>query len=103
MRTVVPIDFPEDPLIDDAVALGLAVRSARTQAGIPLVEAADAMGMSRQTLINIETGQGGVSLSKVLQAARELGVSVFAVPTINREAVRRTIRGVNEDLPALRR
>ncbi|WP_082939138.1 helix-turn-helix transcriptional regulator [Mitsuaria sp. 7] len=92
MRTVVPIDPPDDPMIEDALALGAAVRAARTTARLPLVEAADALGMSRQTLINIETGQGGVSLSTVLKAARALGVSLFAVPSQQREVVRRAIR-----------
>jgi len=91
MRTVVPIDPPHDPIVEDAVSLGAAVRAARTRALLPLVEAAEAMGMSRQTLINIETGQGGVSLATVLKAARELGVSVFAVPAGERETVRRAI------------
>lgn len=91
MRTVVPIDPPVDPLVEDALALGAAVRSARTRARIPLVEAAEAMGMSRQTLINIETGQGGVSLATVLRVTREMGISVFAVPAVERESVRRTI------------
>lgn len=94
MRTVVPVDPPHDPMVEDAVALGAAVRAARTQSLLPLVEAAEAMGISRQTLINIETGQGGVSLSTVLRAARELGVSVFAVPSGDREMVRRAILAI---------
>lgn len=100
MRTVVPIDPPIDPLVEDAVALGAAVRSARTRAGIPLVEAAEAMGMSRQTLINIELGQGGVSLSTVLRVTREMGISVFAVPAVERESVRRTILSKRTSLQA---
>ena len=92
MRTVVPIDPPDDPMVEDALALGAAVRAARTTARLPLVEAAEALGMSRQTLINIETGQGGVSLSTVLKAARAHGESHFAVPSQQREVVRRAIR-----------
>ena len=83
-------------MIEDAVAVGAAGWAGRAGARLAVVEAAEALGMSRQTLINIETGQGGVSLSTVLKAARALGVSLFAVPSQDREVVRRAIRGARD-------
>ena len=92
MRRVRPIQFPHDPLVTDAVALGVAIRAARSHSGLTLSEAAVSLGISKQTLSNLETGKGSVGLDTVLRAARELGVSLFAVPAAEREPVRRAIR-----------
>lgn len=97
MRTVVAIDPPDDPTITDAESLGAAIRSARTRSGIALVDAAEALGISRQTLINIEKGGAGVALPSVLKAAHELGVTLFAVPSGEREMVRRAIVAVRDE------
>lgn len=97
MRTVVPLDPPHDPTVLDAASLGAAIRSARTRSRIPLVEAADAIGVSRQTMINIEKGGAGVGLPTVLKAARELGVTLFAVAATEREVVRRAILATRDE------
>ncbi len=91
MRTVVPSPMPADPVIDTPTNLGAMVRAARTRAGITLADAAAACGISRQTMINIETGRGGVALPLVLQAAQEMGVTLLAVPSEERELARRAI------------
>jgi DNA-binding XRE family transcriptional regulator len=91
MRTVVASSAPADPLILDAHSLGAAIRHARTSAGITLADAALAIGVSRQTMVNIEAGQGAVALPTVLLAARELGVALLAVPGAEKERARRAI------------
>ncbi len=96
MRTVIPIDPPYDPTVLDAASLGAAIRSARTRRRIPLVEAADALGISRQTMINIEKGVSGVGLPTVLRAAQELGVTLFAVPAMERDVVREAIMAIRD-------
>ncbi|MDE2259738.1 MAG: helix-turn-helix transcriptional regulator [Betaproteobacteria bacterium] len=91
MRRVVPTLFPSDPLLKDAAMFGAAIRAARTGAGMTLVDAAMTLGISKQTLSNLEKASGSVGLSIALKVARELGVAVFAAPAGDREPVRRII------------
>lgn len=79
MRKVVPEPFP-DPMVRDAVAFGRAVRAARTSAGISLEAAAEALGVSKATLGDLEGGKGTVALGTALRVARDLGVAVFVTP-----------------------
>ena len=79
MRTVVPQPFP-DPTVRDAEGFGKAVRAARTMSGIRLEDAASALGLSKQTLADIERGAGTVALGTAIRVARELGVALLATP-----------------------
>ena len=97
MRRVVVQPFPTDPLVVDAAALGAAIRAARSQAGMTLVDAALSLGLAKQTLADLETAKGSVGLETALRAARELGVALFAVPTADREPVRRAIQKARAD------
>ncbi len=94
MRKIRPTQFPLDPLATDAATLGAAIRAARSAAGLTLVDAAISLGISKQTLSDLETGKTSVGLHTALRAARELGVAVFAVPAADREPVRRAIRAL---------
>ncbi len=91
MKRVVPTPFPSDPFLDNPVILGSAIRSARTQAGIRLEDAAMTIGVSLQTLVDIEAGKPGVSIGKILQVANGLGVSLFVIPQNQREIARRRL------------
>lgn len=91
MRRVVPTPIPDDPLVADAHALGAAVRAARTASGMTLADAAMSVGISKQTLSDLETAKASVGLALALRVARELGVVVFAVPAAEREPVRKAI------------
>ena len=66
MKRVVPTSFPSDPFLDSHVTLGSAIRSAHTQAGIRMEDAARTIGVSLQTLVDIEAGKPGVSIGKIL-------------------------------------
>lgn len=79
MRKVKPEPFP-DPLIRDAIAFGQAVRAARTGAGISLEAAAQALGISKATLGDLEGGKGTVALGTALRVARDVGAAVFTTP-----------------------
>ncbi|HEU6455788.1 MAG TPA: helix-turn-helix transcriptional regulator [Roseateles sp.] len=79
MRKVKAEPFP-DPLIRDARAFGQAVRAARTGAGISLEAAAQALGISKATLSDLEGGKGTVALGTALRVARDLGAAVFSAP-----------------------
>jgi len=92
MRRVVPTPFPADPLLADAASFGAAVRAARTRAGMTLADAALNVGVAKQTLADLETAKGSVGLATALTIARELGVSIFAVPAAEREPARRLLR-----------
>lgn len=56
-----------------------------------LVDAALTLGVSKQTLTDLETAKASVGLATALRVAKELGVAVFAVPSPEREPVRRLI------------
>jgi transcriptional regulator with XRE-family HTH domain len=97
MKRVVPTSFPSDPFLDSPVTLGSAIRSARTQVGIRLEDAAMTIGVSLQTLVDIEAGKPGVSIGKILQVANGLGVSLFVLPQNQREIARRRLTDLTED------
>jgi transcriptional regulator with XRE-family HTH domain len=90
MKRVVPQAFP-NPLVADGSNIGQAIRAARTQGGLRLQDAALALGMAVQTLVDIEAGSPGVSLGKILQAAQGLGVDFFVVPRGYRDLAERRL------------
>ena len=63
MKTVKRVDFPAQLQMSSAKELGIAVRSARTGAGFTLASAAQALGISKQTLSDLELGTGTVTLT----------------------------------------
>ena len=76
----------------DPKSFGQAIRAARTAAGMTMVDAAAMMGVSKQTLSDLEKATGSVGLAIALRVARELGVGVFAVQPTQREAARLALR-----------
>lgn len=96
MKRVVPTPEPADPLIHDVAAFGAAVRAARTATGMTLADAALMLGIAKQTLSDLETARASVGLATALKVARELGVTVLAVPAREREWARRLIVGGRE-------
>lgn len=97
MKRVVSTPFPVDPYLENPAVLGAAIRSARTQAGIRLEDAAMTIGVSLQTLVDIEAGKPGVSIGKILQVSRGLGVSLFVIPQSQREIARRRLSDLTVD------
>lgn len=91
MKRVVSSPPPSDPLTLDPPSFGQAIRAARTAAGMTLVDAAAMMGVSKQTLSDLEKATGSVGLAIALRVARELGVGVFAVQPTQREAARQAL------------
>lgn len=79
MRKVVREPFP-DPMVQDAISFGQAIRAARTAAGITLEAAAEALSISKATMGDLEGGKGTVALGTALRVARELGVACFTAP-----------------------
>lgn len=97
MRRVVPKEFPSDPVLHTGSELGAYIRAARTQSGMTLEYAALAVGIAKQTMQDIETHPETVAFGTVLMVARELGVSLLAVPSERVGPTRRLIeqaRGV---------
>jgi transcriptional regulator with XRE-family HTH domain len=95
MKRVVATPFPSNPTIADPLALGTMIRAARTASGMTLADAALTVGVSKQTLSDLETAKASVGLAIALKVAKELGVAVFAVPAAQREMVRRAIAGLH--------
>jgi len=91
MKRVTPKPFPSDPLVREPRQLGQAIRAARTAAALSQVEAAAALGISKQTLTDLESGKDTVSIGTALRVANELGVSLFIAPAQNRERIRRAV------------
>jgi transcriptional regulator with XRE-family HTH domain len=97
MKRVISRAFP-NPLVIEATDIGQAIRAARTQAGLRLQDAALALGMAIQTLVDIEAGARGVSVGKILQAAQGLGVDFFVVPRGRRDIAERRLADLTDDL-----
>jgi transcriptional regulator with XRE-family HTH domain len=91
MRTVRPLPFPAEPHLQSAGDLGAAIRSARTASGLSIPQAAAGLGISKQTLQDLEHGKGTVGLGVALRAATQLGVALFMAPAARKELVRRRI------------
>jgi DNA-binding XRE family transcriptional regulator len=62
-----------------------------------LADAAMTLGISKQTLSDLEKATASVGLSIALKVARELGIAVFAAPAADREPVRRMIISARPD------
>lgn len=91
MKTVLPQPFPPEPTLKSPVELGAAIRSARTASGLSILQAAAGLGISKQTLQDLEHGKGTVGLAVALRAATQLGVALFMAPAARRELIRRRI------------
>lgn len=94
MRTVTPKPFPSDLELRSAKQLGIAVRAARTQAGMTLADAALTLGVAKQTLSNLELGKPSVGLGLALEIAAGLGVALFMVPASAREKTRMRLMNI---------
>ena len=76
--------------------LGIAVRAARTQAGLTLADAALTLGVAKQTLSNLELGKPSVGLGLALEIATGLGVAIFMVPASAREQTRMRLMNITK-------
>jgi len=94
-KKVVATNFP-DPYIVDVIAFGAAVRAARTSTSMTIFEASLCLGVSKQTIQDLELGTGTVGLGLALKIAHGLGVSVFAIPSKNRINLNRMIQQLDE-------
>lgn len=91
MKRVVKKPFPSDPEILTATQLGLAIQAARTQSGLTQEQAALFCNISKQTYIGIEQGKEGTAIGSILEVAKNMGVAVFAVPSSQRDKLKRHI------------
>ena len=92
MKTVKRVEFPAQLQMSSAKELGIAMRSARTGAGFTLANAAQALGISKQTLSDLELGTGTVTLALAFKALNALGVSMFVVPARENSRARRALK-----------
>lgn len=88
MKRVTPKPFPADPCVESLEQLGQCVKAARTQAGLRLQDAALALGVSIQTVVDIEAGRPSVTLGKLMTVLQGLGIDLFALPRGRRELAR---------------
>lgn len=91
MRKIKPTEFPKDPVVASPAVLGAAVRAVRTGAGLRLQDAADLLGVAKQTLQDLETGKPGISLGRAIEIAAGLGATLLVVPSGHAEQARRLI------------
>lgn len=62
----------------DTVAIGIAIRRARREAGLTQEQLAELAETSVRTLRDIEKGSGGTSIAAVIASANALGLRVAA-------------------------
>ncbi|MES2832989.1 MAG: helix-turn-helix transcriptional regulator [Pseudomonadota bacterium] len=91
MKTITRTSFASDPFVSAPCDIAQAIKAARTQANLRIVDAALLSGVALQTFVDIEAGSPGVSIGRILQVANAMGVSLLAIPAINRERVRQQI------------
>lgn len=91
MKKVIPTAFPLDPEVLSPSHLGAAIKAARTATKMTLIEAALSLGIAKQTLADLERGKPTVSLGIALTCARELGVTIYVVPSGSRQLLRNLI------------
>jgi transcriptional regulator with XRE-family HTH domain len=63
-----------------AALLGQAIRARRTQSRLRLEDAATLCGVSKQTLADIERGEGKSQMNLVLQICAGLGIQLRILP-----------------------
>lgn len=91
-RKIAPQPLPESPVIETLKEFGAHVRSMRTQMQIRIDDAAALCGVSVQLLSDLENGRRSVGLDKALKVARQLGLSLVAIPRSNLNSVLPHIR-----------
>ncbi len=79
-RKIVITPVPDSPIVDSVAEFGTFIRSMRTQHQLRIDDAAALCGVSVQLLSDLENGRRAIGLNKALQVARQLGLSVLAVP-----------------------
>ena len=87
MKTLKPTARPEHPAVADPKALGKFVRAARTAAGLTIEQAADLIGIHKDTLSNLENGKGTVGISIVFRVMNELGLAMLVAQKPEAEAL----------------
>ena len=91
MKRLVKKPFPSDPEILTPAQLGLAIHAARTQSGLTQEEAALFCNISKQTYVGIELGKEGTAIGSILEVARNMGVALFVVPSLQRDKLKRQL------------
>ena len=79
-RKITPTPLPESPTVESVAEFGAFIRSLRTQHQLRIDDAAALCGVSVQLLSDLENGRRAVGLDKALMVARQLGLSILAVP-----------------------
>ena len=67
--------------------LGQAIRAKRTQSKLRLEDAAALCGVSKQTLTNVERGEGTSQMSLILQICSGLGIQLRILPWFDEQEV----------------
>jgi DNA-binding XRE family transcriptional regulator len=58
---------------------------------LSIVQAAEGLGISKQTLQDLEHGTGTVGLGLALRVANQLEVALFMAPASRKEVIRRRV------------
>ena len=80
-RKIILTPLPDSPTIESLSEFGAFVRSMRSQQQLRIDDAAALCGVSVQLLSDLENGRRSVGLDKALMVARQLGLSILAVPS----------------------
>lgn len=92
-RTITPSPLPDSPIVDSMEAFGAFIRSLRTQQQLRIDDAAALCGVSVQLLSDLENGRRSVGLDKALAVAKQLGLTLLAIPKSDQSLVLAAIKG----------
>lgn len=76
VRPIHIIETPNKAEITNAEDLAVFVRARRTQAGLPINDAAQLCGVSVETLSKIETAKAGVNMDSLFKVLNGLGIQL---------------------------
>jgi transcriptional regulator with XRE-family HTH domain len=84
-----PVANP-DPLVRDVSAVGALIRNYRAEHGIPINDAADLLGVSKDVLSRLENGRP-IGLDKLFLILDGFGLNMLIVPKRNASAARKAV------------
>ena len=79
-KRIKPLTTPDLDVNLSIELLGQAIRAKRTQSQLRLEDVAALCGVSKQTLANVERGEGTTQINLVLQICSSLGIQLRIMP-----------------------
>lgn len=91
MKTLIALQVNAALPITNVKVLGAILRQARKKSGMTLVDTAESIGITKQTLSDLENGRVSVGINTVLKVVNDLGLCLFAVPRHEQDRIQKIL------------